>query len=98
MTRGTTTCIAILLLLAPFMTAQEPRETPKIQNSSFPADVIPAQQLIAWSWMQKPQPEPQPAPQPTPPPDRTLSQPGSQPESSNLQAAQSPKNQDVTGK
>jgi hypothetical protein len=91
MSRATTTCIAILLLLTPLIVAQETSKTP---NSEFPADVVPAQQLIAWSWMQQPQPTPQPAP----PRDTTLPQPGPQAAPSKVKAVQTTPNQDVTGR
>jgi hypothetical protein len=58
MTQGTTTCIAALLLLSPLMLAQQAKDTSKTPNSSSPIEVIPSQPLIAWTWMQEPQPIP----------------------------------------
>jgi hypothetical protein len=88
------TWVGVLLLFAPLLIAQEPQKTSPSAGSAFPADVIPAQQLIAWSWMQ----QPQPTPQPTHPPDMNLSQAGPQPESLKIQIVQPPENQDVTGR
>jgi hypothetical protein len=65
MTGATTTCIAVLLFLTPVLMAQQGNQASKAPNSAFPADVIPAQQLIEWSWMQDPRPIPQTAPSAT---------------------------------
>jgi hypothetical protein len=62
--------LALLLSLALTSTlaAQEPKTTP---NSASAPDALGPQQLIAWSWMQRPQPMPQPVP-----PDEAVPQPG----------------------
>jgi hypothetical protein len=63
-----------LLVLSPFLTAQEEQSQ---SNRSFPEDTLAAGQLVAWSWMQKPQPLPQPVPAPgNLPPAQKLSQSG----------------------
>lgn len=90
MSRKTTLFAGALLALTPFALAQEQQgqATPR-----FPEDVLASQQLIAWSWMQKPQP----APQPLPPPDKAVPQPGQQTAPpSNPQAE--PTKQTFTGK
>jgi hypothetical protein len=70
MNRMTNWCAGLLLLMmAPLAFGQEPQQTPK-----SPEDALGAQQLIAWSWLQKPQP----APQPLPPRDTPLPQPDPQ--------------------
>src|SRR3984893_4976851 len=69
MNRTTNCCAGFLLAIAPLAIGQEPRLTPQ-----FPEDALATQQLIAWSWLQKPQP----APQPLPPRDTPLPQPGPQ--------------------
>ena len=58
----------ILLVLAPFAFGQEPKDQ---TSPRFSQDLLASQQLIAWSWMQKPQP----TPQPLPPPDKGIPQP-----------------------
>ena len=68
MNRRTSMFSGILLLLTPFAFGQE------LQNQTSPRfsqDLVASQQLVAWSWMQKPQP----APQPLPPPDKGIPQP-----------------------
>jgi len=53
MNRKTNLLVLTLLAAAPLLSAQQ------AQNESaptFPADIFPNQQLIAWSWMQEPQP------------------------------------------
>jgi len=69
MNRTTTWCVGLLLAMTSLTFGQEPQQTPH-----FPADALAAQQLIAWSWLQKPQP----APQPLPPRDTPLPQPDPQ--------------------
>lgn len=70
MNRMTNWCAGLLLMMmAPLALGQEPQQTPK-----SPEDGLGAQQLIAWSWLQKPQP----APQPLPPRDTPLPQPDPQ--------------------
>jgi hypothetical protein len=64
MNRMTNWCASLLLMMAPLAFGQE-QQTPQ------PQDALGAQQLIAWSWLQKPQP----APQPLPPRDTPLPQP-----------------------
>jgi hypothetical protein len=65
-----------LALMAAGALAQEP-----LPASQLPADSLATQQLIAWSWMQKPQP----TPQPLPPPDTRVPQPEPQTQSSGSQ-------------
>jgi hypothetical protein len=94
--RKTSMFAGALLLFAPLAFGQQPQyptSTDRIDDS------LASQQLIAWSWMQKPQP----APQPLPPPDRSIpqpDQPSAQPPSP--QGAQSspsqPQSQTFTGK
>jgi len=55
------------LLVATTAVGQNPKPTPQ-----FPEDIGASRQLIAWSWMQKPQP----IPQPQPPRDTQIPQPG----------------------
>jgi hypothetical protein len=85
-----------LLVLAPLALGQESQNQ---TSPRFSPDLPASQQLIAWSWMQKPQP----APQPLPPPDRAMPQPGQPPtQPGNTPAQQqSPsqtQNQSFTGK
>jgi hypothetical protein len=69
MNRRTSMFAGVLLALAPFAIGQEPQsQTPHYE------DLLATQQLVAWSWMQKPQP----APQPLPPPDKGIPQPDPQ--------------------
>jgi hypothetical protein len=92
MTKWFTGCLLAGSLLA---FAQEPQLTHK-----FPEDALTSQQLIAWSWLQKPQP----APQPLPPRDTPIPQADPQNQSTvqepgNSQAQeQSPSTQSFTGK
>lgn len=68
MNRRASMFAGVLLVLTPFALGQE------LQNQNgphFPQDLLASQQLIAWPWMQKPQP----APQPLPPPDKGIPQP-----------------------
>jgi hypothetical protein len=58
----------LLILLAPLAVGQEPQYKTSPNRID---DSLASQQLIAWSWMQKPQP----APQPLPPPDKSIPQP-----------------------
>ena len=60
---------AVIVALAPFVVAQE-------SHSGFAEDNLASQELIAWTWMQKPQP----TPQPLPPPDKGIPQPDPQTE------------------
>lgn len=68
MNRMTNWCVGLLLMMAPLAFGQEPQQAPQ------PEDALEAQQLIAWSQLQKPQP----APQPLPPRDTPLPQPDPQ--------------------
>jgi len=65
--------LALLLSLAltPILASQEPQTE---ANSASAPDALAPQQLIAWSWMQKPQPMPQPVPA-----DKAVPQPGQRP-------------------
>jgi hypothetical protein len=60
--------LSLSLALTPIVAGQEPQTA---ANSASAPDALAPQQLIAWSWMQKPQPMPQPMP-----PDNALPQPG----------------------
>jgi hypothetical protein len=60
--------LPLSLALTPILAGQEPQTT---VNSAPAPDALAPQQLIAWSWMQKPQPMPQPMP-----PDNAVPQPG----------------------
>ena len=94
MKRKTSMFAGLLLFLAPLALAQQPQYQ---SSSSRIDDSLASQQLIAWSWMQKPQP----APQPLPPPDKTIPQPDqSSAQSPNPQGAQTsqPQSQTFTGK
>jgi Protein of unknown function (DUF5818) len=68
MNRRTSMFTGVLLALAPFAFGQEPQTQ---TGPGFSRDLLASQQLIAWTWMQKPQP----APQPLPPPDKGIPQP-----------------------
>lgn len=71
MNRKTSLLAASLVTLTPFLFGQE------LQNQAsprFPADLLPPQELIAWSQLQKPRP----VPLPLPPPDKGESQPDQQ--------------------
>ena len=85
----------ILLVLAPFAFGQEPQDQ---TSPRFSQDLLASQQLIAWSWMQKPQP----TPQPIPPPDKGIPQPDQQNEQPSNpqqhQEAEQPQSQTFTGK
>jgi Protein of unknown function (DUF5818) len=69
MNRMTNWCTAFLLLMTPLAFGEERQQTPQ-----FPEDALAPRQLIAWSYLQKPQP----APQPLPPRDTPLPQPDPQ--------------------
>jgi Protein of unknown function (DUF5818) len=91
MNRMTNWYAGLLLTMAPFAFGQELQQTP------LPEDALGAQQLIAWSRLQKPQP----APQPLPPRDTPLPQPDPQDQQAkppaNPQDQQTP-TQSFTGK
>jgi len=69
MNRMTNWCAGLLLAMTPLAFGVQPQQSPR-----SPEDTLATQQLIAWSWLQKPQP----APQPLPPRDTPLPQPGPQ--------------------
>jgi hypothetical protein len=81
--------LAILLvgLTVPVVFAQQPQPSPQLPND------VAGQQLIAWSWMQKPQP----APQPMPPRDAPVAQTDQSKPNSDSQNQQVP-TQMFTGK
>lgn len=81
MKRMTKWFIACLLAGALLAFAQGPQLTHKL-----PEDALTSQQLIAWSWLQKPQP----APQPLPPPDSRVPQPDPQNQPSAREPGNSP--------
>lgn len=96
MKRKTSLFAGVLLFLTPLVLGQQPQYQVSPNRMD---DSLASQQLIAWSWMQKPQP----APQPLPPPDKSIPQPdepSAQPPSP--QGAQSspsqPQSQAFTGK
>lgn len=80
-----------LLAMAPLAFAQDSQ-----LSHQFPEDSVTAQQLIAWSRLQKPQP----APQPLPRPDTPIPQPDPQdePKSPSAPDTQDTANQTFTGK
>jgi Protein of unknown function (DUF5818) len=92
MNRATKWCVGLLLAMAPFALGQEAQLIPQ-----FPENALAPRQLIAWSWLQKPQP----APQPLPPRDTPIPQPDQQDEQAkppaNPQNQQTP-TQSFTGK
>jgi hypothetical protein len=63
----------VLSALTPLLAGQQARNpaNPDFSGSSFSTDALAPQQLIAWTWMQSPQPMPQPVP-----PDNGAPQPG----------------------
>lgn len=65
----TTLFAGFLLAITPLAFAEQPQEAPQ-----SPEDAMVAQQLVAWSRFQKPQP----APQPLPPRDTPVPEPGQQ--------------------
>jgi hypothetical protein len=81
----------MLLVLTPFAVGQETQNHPR-----FSEDSLASQQLIAWTWMQKPQP----TPQPLPPPDKGVAQPGqpANPQAQQQQALELAQSQTFTGK
>src|ERR1700690_2533389 len=67
-TRKTSLFAGMLLGLTPLLLGQE------AENGLAPRsadDLLRSQQLVAWSWLQKPRP----VPQPPPPPDKSTPQP-----------------------
>ena len=67
MNRKTTLLAGFLVGLTPLVFGQETQS----RLTPIPAeDVLASQQLIAWSWLQKPRP----VPQPLPPPDKGVPQ------------------------
>jgi hypothetical protein len=91
MNRSISMFAALLLTLAPFAAGQE-------SQSGSVEDTLASRELIAWTWMQKPQP----APQPIPPPDKGIPQPGQQteqpPSPQQHQEAGQPQSQTFTGR
>jgi len=91
MDRSTSMFAATLLILAPFAVTQESR-------SGMVEDTLASRELVAWTWMQKPQP----TPQPIPPPDKGIPQPDQQTEQPSNpqqhQEANQPQSQTFTGK
>ena len=92
MNRMANWCAGCLVAITPFAFAQDPQ----LSSSQFPEDSIRAQQLVAWSRFQKPQP----APQPLPPRDTPIPQPDPQdePKSPSAPDTQEMANQSFTGK
>jgi hypothetical protein len=82
MNRTTNWLPGILLALTPFAVGQQPQFA-----SQLPEEALASQQLIAWSWLQKPQP----APQPLPPRDTPIPQPD--PQGQQAQPPVNPQNQ-----
>jgi hypothetical protein len=92
MYRTTMVFAGFLLAMAPLAFSQEQQPAPQ-----FPEDAFVAQQLIAWSRFQKPQPTPQPLPPrdtPVPQPDQ---QQGNQADP-HVPSTQAPTTQSFTGK
>jgi hypothetical protein len=90
MNRSTSIFAALIVTLSPFAIAQE-------SQTGFVEDTLATRELIAWTWMQKPQP----TPQPIPPPDKGIPQPGRQTEQPSPQQHQEesqPQSQAFTGK
>jgi hypothetical protein len=91
MNRSTSIFAALMITLAPFTVAQE-------SHSQYVEDNLASRELIAWTWMQKPQP----TPQPIPPPDKGIPQPDQQTEQPSNpqqhQEADQPQSQTFTGK
>ena len=91
MNRNTGIFAAMLLMLAPIAVAQESR-------AALDEDTLASRELIAWTWMQKPQP----TPQPIPPPDKGIPQPDQQTEQPSSpqqhQEESQPQSQTFTGK
>jgi hypothetical protein len=84
MNRTTNWLPGILLALTPFAVGQQPQLAPQL-----PEEALATQQLIAWSWLQKPQP----APQPLPPRDTPIPQTG--PQGPQAQPPADPQNQQI---
>jgi hypothetical protein len=95
MNRSATILAGLLLALVPFGAGQE---SPTPGKAVLSEDTLASSELIAWTWMQKPQP----TPQPIPPPDKGIPQPDQQSEqpSSPKQhsEAEQPQSQAFTGK
>ena len=94
MNRMTALFAGFLFAIGPLAFAQQPQEAPQ-----SPEDALVAQQLVAWSRFQKPQP----APQPLPPPDTPVPEPGQQDQQGKRPADpqtqdQTPTTQSFTGK
>jgi len=93
MNRTTNWVAGFLLAMTPLAFGQEQQLTPQ-----FPEDALVTRQLIAWSWLQKPQP----APQPLPPRDTPIPQPDQQGQQTkppaDPQNSQTPATQTFTGK
>lgn len=79
--------LLLVSLTLPLAFAQQPQPSPQLP------DDLAGQQLIAWSWMQKPQP----APQPMPPRDAPVPQTDQATPNSDSQSQQVP-TQTFTGK
>ena len=93
MNRKTTLLAGFFVVLTPFVFGQEAHDQ---LASRSPEDVLASQQLIAWSWLQKPRP----VPQPLPPPDKGVPQSDPQtpqPNAPQTQQQQTP-TQTFTGK
>jgi len=93
MNRMTGLFAGFLFAIAPLAFAQQP------QAPQSPEDVLVAQELVAWSRVQKPQP----APQPMPPGDTPVPEPGQQDQQGKQPAEpqtqdQTPTTQSFTGK
>jgi hypothetical protein len=82
MNRMTNWCAGVLLTMTPLAFGQGAQSTPQ-----FPEDALAPRQLIAWSYLQKPQP----APQPLPPRDTPL--PQSDPQDQRAKEPANPQNQ-----
>jgi hypothetical protein len=85
----------LLVAFVPFVVGQESQ----IQGrANFSEDTLASRELIAWTWMQKPQP----TPQPIPPPDKGIPQPDTRSEQPSSpqqhQEAEQPQSQAFTGK
>jgi len=84
-TTKTNWCAGLLLAMSPLVAfGQGAQPTP-----TFPEDFLAPRQLIAWSWLQKPQP----APQPLPPRDTPIPQPG--PQDQQAKPPANPQNQET---
>jgi hypothetical protein len=95
MNRSTGMLAAFLVALAPFAVGQDSQTH---GNAGFSDDTLPSRELIAWTWMQKPQPTPQPIPPPekgVPQPDQQTEQPANPQQH---QETSQPQSQTFTGK